>query len=223
MERKKRWNMLLRQFLSGVILLTGFLSLMSCKADKAGGEHRSILPSDCQLRAGDVVFRRGGSIVSHSVIILDAHGQYSHVGIVVDSAGVPMIVHAVPGEPDFDGDVDRVKMESPTSFFDIQRASRGEVCRMDDSLAAARAADVARRIYERRTLFDHSYDNNDTTRMYCTELVIHAFERQGVNLASGETEHVELPGFKVDCYFPSQVYESPLLHSVAQFSDDVQE
>lgn len=223
MERKKLWNRLSWQVLWGVLLLSGFVSLSSCKADKADGEHRSIFPPDCQLRAGDVVFRRGGSMMSHSVIILDAHGQYSHVGIVVDSAGVPMIVHAVPGEPDFDGDVDRVKMDSPERFFDIQRASRGEVCRMDDSLAAAGAADVARRIYNRHTLFDHAYNGNDTTRMYCTELIIYAYKQQGIDLESGEAEHVELPGFKIDCYFPSQVYESPLLYSVARFSDDIQE
>ena len=220
MERKKPWNVLQRRGWSGILLLSIFFSLLSCKSEVAEGNHRSIMPRDCQLRAGDVVFRRGGSIISHSVVLLDAHGQYSHVGIVVDSAGVPMIVHAVPGEPDFDGDVDRVKMETPESFFDVQRASRGEVCRVKDSLVAARAAEVARQIYDRHTLFDHDYDVNDTTRMYCTELVIYAYKRQGIELAKGEAEHVELPGFKVDCYFPSQVYESPYLHSVVKFLDD---
>ena len=128
-----------------------------------------------------------------------------------------MVVHAVPGEPDFDGDPDRVKMEPADRFFDEQRAVCGEVCRLDDQRSALCAADVARRIYDRHTLFDHAYDATDTARMYCTELIIYAYRQQGVELVVGEPEHVELPGFKVDCFFPSQVYESPLLHSVARF------
>ena len=201
----------------GVMLLAAILLLWSCRAEKADAGHRSILPCDVRLRAGDVVFRRGGSVMSHSVVLLDAHGQYSHVGIVVDSAGVPMVVHAVPGEPDFEGDVDRVKMERPAEFFDAQRASCGEVCRLDDSVAAAGAARVALQVYERRTLFDHHYDTADTASMYCTELVIHAYRRQGLELVDTEAGHVELPGFTFDCYFPSHVYESHLLHSVVRF------
>ena len=34
----------------------------------------------------------------------DRGGSYSHVGMVVDSCGVMMVVHAVPDEPDYEGD-----------------------------------------------------------------------------------------------------------------------
>ena len=88
--------------------------LVSCE-ERVG--ERSILPDDFTLRAGDVVFRRGEGITSRVVLATDANGNYSHVGIVVDSAGSKMIVHAVPGEPDFDGDADRVKMDTPGRFF----------------------------------------------------------------------------------------------------------
>ena len=44
---------------------------------------------------------------SQAVLLAEKDGAYSHTGIVVDSAGVLMIVHAVPGEPDFEGDEDR--------------------------------------------------------------------------------------------------------------------
>lgn len=91
-------------------------------------EQRSILPEGCELHAGDVVFRRGSGLTSHAVLAADRYGAYSHIGIVVDSCGVMMVVHAVPGEPDYEGDPDRVKMDTPKRFFlvDERKDWRGE-------------------------------------------------------------------------------------------------
>lgn len=47
----------------------------------------TIFPAGCELKTGDIVFRRGGGISSHAVMMADRNGRYSHVGIVVDSAG----------------------------------------------------------------------------------------------------------------------------------------
>ena len=89
------------------------LLLMSCSGKEGEG---TILPDGLELAEGDIVFRRGTGLMSHTVVAADG-GKYSHMGIVVDSAGVKMVVHAVPDEPDFPGDVDRVKMELPSKFF----------------------------------------------------------------------------------------------------------
>ncbi len=142
----------------------------------------SIMPDDVGLRAGDVVFRRGCGLMSQAVLRADNSGVYSHTGIVVDSCGVAMIVHAVPAEPDCEGDPDRVKMEAPERFFSSDRAVAGEVRRPLDTLAAERAAQVALRVYREGTLFDHDYDCRDTTQMYCTELLLYAFSRAGCPL-----------------------------------------
>ena len=91
------------------------VALVGCS--QSAPAERSILPPDVVLQTGDVVFRLGGGAMSHAVAYIDRDGAYSHVGIVVDSAGKKMIVHAVPGEPDFDGDPDRVKMDTPERFF----------------------------------------------------------------------------------------------------------
>ena len=190
------------------------LLMVSCREPQP---QDSILPAGFELRAGDVVFRRGGSMMSRSVVALDAHGRYSHVGIVVDSSGQKMVVHAVPGEPDFAGDEDRVKMDAPERFFSSVNAIVGEVCRPADSLSAAHAAQEALRIYRRHVLFDHDYDADDTTRMYCTEVVALAYERAGVALLPAEPHHINIPGLHVDCYFPSDLYDSGLLVSVGQF------
>ncbi len=176
---------------------------------------RCILPADCILQTGDVVFRRGSGVTSRTVIALDQKGEYSHVGIVVDSAGVKMVVHAVPGEPDFEGDPDRVKMDTPETFFSSFYAQLGEVCRPKDFLSAVRAAEEALKVYRRHTLFDHDYDDSDTTRMYCTELVVHAFRKAGVELVGEERHRVNVPILEVECMFPSDLLNSDYLESVA--------
>lgn len=176
-----------------------------------------IMPSNIKLHAGDVVFRRGNGTISRSITYVDNNGKYSHVGIVVDSAGTFMIVHAVPNEPDYKGDVDRVKMDSPQQFFSCSKASIGEICRIEDSIIARKASLVAMNLYKRNTLFDHDYNVKDTTKMYCTELVMYAFRQAGLNLIEGEGQSVNLPFLHTTCYFPSDVYYSNSLNSIVKF------
>ena len=130
-----------RQLRTAVVL--GFLCIAVLSSCEKREIFHSIMPASVKLHSSDVVFRRGMSLTSHAVIAADAQGNYSHVGIVVDSAGKKMIVHAVPGEPDFDGDVDRVKMDVPEKFFSSEYASKGEVCRPTDETMAAKAAQTA--------------------------------------------------------------------------------
>ena len=194
--------------------LTVFLGAISaCQNERT----HSMLPTDVTLKAGDVVFRSGRGIASLVVVAADLGGSYSHVGIVVDSCGVPMIVHAVPDEPDFDGDTDRVKMDSPDKFFGSERTTKGEICRPQDSIRAARAAGAALQVYRRGVLFDHDYDDSDTTRMYCTELVVYALQRAGFDLSSLPRQRVSLPVVKSDCVMPSAIHGLPFLTTVTEF------
>ena len=158
-----------------------------------------------QSKAGDLAF------------FANAQGRIVHVGIVVDSCGTKLIVHAVPGERDFEGDVDRVKADLPERFFSTEFTSIGEICRPADSIVAERAASIAWQAYKRHTLFDHSYDDADTTRLYCTELVVYAFSRAGCDIVEGRGHHINLPILQADCVFPSDIYVSDFLTSVSQF------
>lgn len=188
----------------------------SCGGNRLQGK-RCVLPDSVELRAGDVVFRLGGGLESHAVLALDRDGDYSHVGIVVDTMGKKMIVHAVPGEPDFKGDVDRVKLDPIEKYFSSVYALRGAVLRLSDSTTARRASEVALAVFRRGVLFDGDYDMNDTTRMYCTEMVEYAYSRAGLKLISEEPEHVELPLVHADVYYPSSVYHSKHLKPISIF------
>lgn len=197
------------------LLAFGFwlFSCVSCQNHQT----ESILPTDMQLKPGDVVFRRGEGITSHVVLTADNNGDYSHVGIVVDSCGMLMVVHAVPDEPDYKGDVDRVKMERPEVFFMSTNASIGAVCRPKDPVLARKASEVALKLYRQGVMFDHDYDETDTTRMYCTELVEYAFSRVGHSLADDRRHTVSLPFLHAKCILPSDIYESELLMTVKAF------
>lgn len=192
------------------------LCMLAC-SDTDRIQSGSILPDDVELKAGDVVFRRGSGFTSQAVLIAEKGGAYSHTGIVVDSAGVPMIVHAVPGEPESEDDEDRVKMEHPQAFFHPMRAQQGAVYRHVDSIAARQAAVRALQIYQRHPLFDHDYDDTDTTKLYCTELVVHAYSQTLSPLKDVHHQHLHLVGFEADCILPSDVLGCKDLKEVTSF------
>ncbi len=188
------------------------LCMLACSGG-SGVQSGTIFPQDVTLTPGDVVFRRGSGVTSHAVLIAEKGGAYSHVGIVVDSAGVPMVVHAVP----YEDDEDRVKMESPQDFFAAMRAQEGAVYRHADSDVARQAAEAAVRVYRRGVLFDHSYDDSDTTKMYCTELVVFAYGKTSKPLSGIRSRHLHLVGFESDCILPSALLECKDFKKVTTF------
>ena len=206
-----------------LLCLLTLLLMQACKSGENGRhEVDTIFPDTCQLQVGDVVFRQGVSLESEVVILAQGHeGMYSHCGIVVDSAGVMMIVHAVPDEPDFEGDVNRVKMDRPERFYMTSRASRGEVMRCDNPAVAQAAAAQAKLYYKTHMLFNDDYDDADTTRLYCTQLVLRAYAAAGVKLNTGKAKRYSVPGvFDVECILPIQLHACGYFRSVASFTHD---
>ena len=130
MQQPKNWSCL-------VFVCVCFVAAVLTGCEK---NETCIMPANVSLEEGDIVFRRGGGFTSHAVLVGDHGGQYSHVGIGAEEGGRKMIVHAVPGEPDFDGDPDRVKMDTPEVFFSSLKTNIGEVCRVADKATARRAA-----------------------------------------------------------------------------------
>lgn len=199
-----------------LVLFVAMFFISAC-TDGRGKVAGNIMPEGLTLREGDVVLRCGGGLTSHAVMFADNNGAYSHVGIVVDSAGTKMIVHAVPDEPDFEGDVDRVKMDSLGRFFSSIYADKGEVLRHKDARVAARAARYALEKYHSKTLFDHDYDEKDTTKMCCTELITFSFLKTGCPLQGVERHQLSIPGVQTDCTLPSDILRCKDFQSIIKF------
>ena len=159
-------------------------------------KHAYTLYKGQELKAGDIVLRCGSGMTSRAVQMADGGGCYSHVGIVVDSAGTLMIVHAVPHEHEDPKDEETVKMDTPEIFFSSMRTSNGRIMSYSDSTMARAAAQVAMGIYRKAIIFDHDYDINDTTRMYCSELVEYAYKKgTGISITENARHNVNLPVF----------------------------
>lgn len=158
------------------------MTACSVRVDE-GGTVRDDVPLD-SLRDGDLALRQGTGLDSEAVLRLDsAGGQYSHIGIVVNDNGKWKVVHAVPGESR-DG-IDRVKIEPIDTFFLSTRAAHGAVMRLRgcSAVAAREAAQSAARLVG--VPFDYNYNWQDTTRLYCTQLIAVAYSSAGIDLLSG--------------------------------------
>lgn len=170
------------------------------------------------LKNGDLALRCGTSIESHVVTGVNGeNGPYSHIGIVVEVDGQWFVAHAVPGENER-GEPEYVKLDSISVYYGRDRAKLGCIMRVtDDSTACSTATGYALWAVEAKKVFDNSYDMDDTTQLYCTELVQRAYLRAGIDLA--EDRHTKvvaalMPGTYV---FPCDIVANPLLRKVCDF------
>ncbi len=158
------------------------------------------------LQNGDLVLRKGRSVESMAVSLSDKNSDFSHIGIVVVENSVPYIIHVVPDQPDV------VRKELPEVFLDPGKASRYKVLRSDfNSDLLNTVAETANDFYNRHLAFDNSYDFSTDSSLYCTELVLKAFEKckivfpdivpQKIRLIVG-TYFIIMPGsFLVNSHF----------------------
>lgn len=175
-------------------------------------------PWDTLLKEGDIVFRRGMGITSQMVLIADTEGTYSHIGIVVHDNGTWKVAHAVPGEPDFQGDPDRVKLERIEVFFEKEKAARGAVMRVKgDTVRNKCAAQRAMQLVESQIKFDHAYNLKDSTEMYCTELIDFVFRHENIDLTEGRISEIHIPGISGTYVLPSDIQKSELLELIYFF------
>ena len=165
-----------------------------------------------QLAEGDLLFRRGTGVAGHIVVSLDSDGEYSHVGIVVRKNGAWHVVHAVPNEPDFEGDIDRVKIESVDSF--LGHYPDAVIGHYRTSLPQEKiniAVDNALRLCRLQVPFDHDYDLSDTTALYCTEFVEYVYSFAGVQLSEGRRTELFFTSLTGGYILPSDLTESSYL------------
>ena len=160
------------------------------------------------LREGDLLFRKGTGIAGRIVTSLDSNGEYSHVGIVVRIDDKWYVVHAVPHEPDFEGDIDRVKCE-PIELFTSRypqanyRHYRTTATNKQRKIAIHHAL----RLSAERRPFDHDYDLSDSTKLYCTEFVEYVYSLAGVSISQGRRTHITFPSLSGDHILPSDLTE----------------
>ena len=119
---------------------------------------------------------------------------YAHVGLIDVKDGIVWLVHADPA-------VKCVARESLASYLD-KNLTTGMMLLGVDSPNGNQAACVACAMVSNHTPFDNDFNYGEGEGVYCTELVLRAWEEAGVIL---------LPDVKRgDSVFPARVRESAL-------------
>lgn len=190
------------QLLSHLVILSVFL--ISCSREDAPPPFE---PPQQEARTGDVLFRRGRSLISRAVLWADSAGEYSHVGVIIRHKGDVLVVHAEPGDRLEDG---HVRAEPVDSFLASDRASTWALYRPVKQLDSAEASvltDAALQHVRNRTPFDAALDTGDSTQMYCTELVLDLYRAASRDLDI-PTRRLSLLGQTREVILPSDIASS---------------
>ena len=205
------------RFIRHIICFTALLAAILTSGCSRGDETPLNVPLDL-LKNGDLALRCGTSIESHIVVGVNGeNGPYSHIGIVVEKDGQWFVAHAVPGE-NRRGEPEYLKLDSIQVYYGRDRAKLGCIMRVtDDSTACRQATDYALWAVGAKKVFDNSYDWEDTTQLYCTEMVQRAYLHAGIDLA--EDRHTDvvaalMPGTYV---FPCDIVANRSLRLVGDF------
>ena len=186
-----------------VLSFISLLFVASCSHIKDAGKY----PWD-ELTEGDLAFRCGRGLFSRVVTATEDDGLYSHVGIVVKEDGKWKVVHAVPGERDFKGDFDRVKMDDLEVFFGSDRSNRG--CIVHTGLTEAEKIESicteAIKLAHDSVLFDNDYNLDDSTMLYCSEMVWLLYKHAGIDLTEGRRRHINVIHISGDVILPEHIF-----------------
>ena len=178
--------------------LAMLFSAASCSEEK-----ERVIPED-GIEEGDLAFRCGRGVFSRIVTSAEEEGVYSHMGVVVRDEGRWKVAHAVPAEPDYKGDFDRVKLEDIEVFFAPDRAWSGCLVRPGVRDPERMCADAIRAARD-SVAFDGDYDLSDSSKVYCTEFVWRLYLHDGTDLSEGRRRHINVLGVNGDVILPEHL------------------
>lgn len=130
------------------------------------------VPESTILQAGDLIFIEGSGYLSELFRnCAQRDRSYSHAGVVVCIETDSFVVAHM--EMIKQGDSSDFHLESIQSFISTSRS--WGIYRLPLTVAERQAiAQYALYIQKRQPSFDMSFNANDTTEFYCTELLLHA-------------------------------------------------
>lgn len=168
------------------------------------------------FQTGDVLFRKGTGMAGRVVGVADGGFPYTHAGILVRLKGIPCVVHSVPGE--YPGGPDLVKVDPLSIFLAPDRASAAALYRLSAAKPgqAEAAARAAMEFVWRHVPFDADFDLKTEDKLYCTEMVLRAFQAAGVDLPGGRKEQFKVPFNKGGYLLPSTLLSGGHLRVVVE-------
>ena len=199
----------IKRLLSTVIVLTVVCTcIAACRNAKQPDSQLPELPYS-QMRTADLIFRVGVGVYSTMLNMQRDSIHYSHIGLLVELDSSWYVVHAVPKELESPDDFERVKLEKLEDFLAKERCLHAEFVhsplRRTDRVVA-RALQYARDSVR----FDNKFDLNDSTELYCTEMIWRLFMMEGIDLSEGRRSYTILPSLKGEgCITPEDMLVYP--------------
>ena len=127
------------------------------------------LVDSTRFAQGDILLRQGSSFISTLIAqaMPSAEGM-SHCGILVRDQGTWKIIHSISGSI---SDSDGIRIEGLESF--ISKAHQGNVRHMKPNfqIEPALLGTKARYYLSQKSAFDHDFNLDDRSRLYCSELI----------------------------------------------------
>ena len=129
------------------------------------------------LNNGDLILRRGRSTESYAVYLADKNAEFTHLGIISIEDEIPFVIHVVPDKNKL------VKKESLKEFLKPKNASEFAIYRSHyNKFFLDKVVQEANSFYLKKYEFDNKYDLETDSKLYCTELVLKAFNNVGISL-----------------------------------------
>jgi len=160
------------------------------------------------LHNGDLILRCGRSTESFAVYLAETNSEFTHIGIISIENDIPYVIHAVPSKTNL------IQKEKLSTFLNSKNASKFAVYRSDfNEVYLDKVVKTANSYYLNKYEFDTKYDLTTNTKLYCTELVLKAFNNYGAILNVKPKQLNYIIG-KHMIIFPSEFTKAPFFNRI---------
>ncbi len=202
--------------IGSVVMVSFLLLIMFYISFRQEGYIKQQEINNISFENADLIFRRGRSAESFAVYVADANRDFSHIGVILVEKNETFVIHATPGESE--GKPDYVRKDLVSHFLSNEKASHFAVYRpkidnrMKNSIASA-----AKSYYDNKLLFDDGYDLKTNDKLYCTELVLKAYEHAGIDLPDITPETFDIIVGTKEIIFPSAFIKNQLFEKIYSY------
>jgi len=193
-----------KYFTSLFIVLSAIITLIVLSYFKFSFKNEVNLSSNFEiLHNGDLILRCGRSTESFVVYLADTNSEFTHIGIISIENDIPYVIHAVPSKTNL------VQKEILSTFLNSKNTSKFAIYRSNfKEVYLDKVVRTANSYFLNKYEFDTKYDLTTNTKLYCTELILKAFNNVGAKLKVKSKELNFVLG-KHTIIFPSEFTKAP--------------
>ena len=162
-----------------IILLTGSSAIFSSRTVNLSKEENCEFPplSLLQLKDGDVILRKGNSVFSELIARnFPAAEGMSHCGFIFKIDDQYQVIHTISKSL---SDIDGIRINTLEEF--VREAKQNRICiiRYHKKLNPVSMKERCLTLLRQKIPFDNDFDLNDSSQLYCSELLRNVYMEQG--------------------------------------------